>query len=228
MTKAADRERAKARREADKKFYGEFEAYMLECFKKPGFKLESEQQLAQRFGVTRYKVRKAIEGLNQSGVLTRKKHGGSVVNEVTAEGLSEQLSRQFRVAGCEDKDYAEAVEWLLTGLVPDFCEKADATVFSALFDMAEQLEETAEGTEADRIAVGFLTAVVGALENRAASIFWALLEVQAASVVRAGADSECREALAECMTDFLKDARKGKPKKAAAAMKSLVKTVFSS
>ena len=84
MSKAEDRARAQARREADEKFYGEFERYMMDCFQKPGFKLESEQQLAVRFGVTRYKVRKAIERLNQAGVLTRKKHGGSGVTKVTS------------------------------------------------------------------------------------------------------------------------------------------------
>ena len=59
MTRAAVRERAQARRAADAAFREAFDAYMFECFAKPGFKLESEAQLAERFGVTRYKVRKA-------------------------------------------------------------------------------------------------------------------------------------------------------------------------
>ena len=79
MTRAAVRERAQARRAADAAFREAFDAYMFECFAKPGFKLESEAQLAERFGVTRYKVRKAIEALNQAGVLERVKHGGSTV-----------------------------------------------------------------------------------------------------------------------------------------------------
>ena len=82
MTRAAVRERAQARREADAAFREAFDAYMFECFAKPGFKLESESQLAERFGVTRYKVRKAIEALNQAGVLERVKHGGSTVKTV--------------------------------------------------------------------------------------------------------------------------------------------------
>lgn len=83
MTRAAVRERAQARRAADAAFREAFDAYMFECFAKPGFKLESEAQLAERFGVTRYKVRKAIEALNQAGVLERVKHGGSTVRSVT-------------------------------------------------------------------------------------------------------------------------------------------------
>ena len=50
MTRAAVRERAQARRAADAAFREAFDAYMFECFAKPGFKLESEAQLAERFG----------------------------------------------------------------------------------------------------------------------------------------------------------------------------------
>ena len=85
MTRAAVRERAQARRAADAAFREAFDADMFECFAKPGFKLESEAQLAERFGVTRYKVRKAIEALNQAGVLERVKHGGSAVRRDTHE-----------------------------------------------------------------------------------------------------------------------------------------------
>lgn len=35
----------------------------------PGAKLESETMLAERFGVTRYKIRKALNRLRQIGVL---------------------------------------------------------------------------------------------------------------------------------------------------------------
>jgi len=49
MTRAAVRERAQARRAADAAFREAFDAYMFECFAKPGFKLESEAQLAERF-----------------------------------------------------------------------------------------------------------------------------------------------------------------------------------
>lgn len=99
MTRAAVRERAQARRAADAAFREAFDAYMFECFAKPGFKLESEAQLAERFGVTRYKVRKAIEALNQAGVLERVKHGGSTVRSVTPEELADRADRLLSVAG---------------------------------------------------------------------------------------------------------------------------------
>ena len=98
MTRAAVRERAQARRAADAAFREAFDAYMFECFAKPGFKLESEAQLAERFGVTRYKVRKAIEALNQAGVLERVKHGGSTVRSVTPEELADRADRLLSVA----------------------------------------------------------------------------------------------------------------------------------
>ena len=110
MTRAAVRERAQARRAADAAFREAFDAYMFECFAKPGFKLESEAQLAERFGVTRYKVRKAIEALNQAGVLERVKHGGSTVRSVTPEELADLTIQFYR------RNYIEGL-FLSSGIV---------------------------------------------------------------------------------------------------------------
>ena len=118
MTRAAVRERAQARRAADAAFREAFDAYMFECFAKPGFKLESEAQLAERFGVTRYKVRKAIEALNQAGVLERVKHGGSTVRSVTPEELADRADRLLSVAGLPAEEFEDAVSDLVCGLVP--------------------------------------------------------------------------------------------------------------
>ena len=125
MTRAAVRERAQARRAADAAFREAFDAYMFECFAKPGFKLESEAQLAERFGVTRYKVRKAIEALNQAGVLERVKHGGSTVRSVTPEELADRADRLLSVAGLPAEEFEDAVSDLVCGLVPVIMDKVD-------------------------------------------------------------------------------------------------------
>ena len=132
MTRAAVRERAQARRAADAAFREAFDAYMFECFAKPGFKLESEAQLAERFGVTRYKVRKAIEALNQAGVLERVKHGGSTVRSVTPEELADRADRLLSVAGLPAEEFEDAVSDLVCGLVPVIMDKVDPEKLAGL------------------------------------------------------------------------------------------------
>ena len=137
MTRAAVRERAQARRAADAAFREAFDAYMFECFAKPGFKLESEAQLAERFGVTRYKVRKAIEALNQAGVLERVKHGGSTVRSVTPEELADRADRLLSVAGLPAEEFEDAVSDLVCGLVPVIMDKVDPEKLAGLETLVE-------------------------------------------------------------------------------------------
>ena len=152
MTRAAVRERAQARRAADAAFREAFDAYMFECFAKPGFKLESEAQLAERFGVTRYKVRKAIEALNQAGVLERVKHGGSTVRSVTPEELADRADRLLSVAGLPAEEFEDGVSDLVCGLVPVIMDKVDPEKLAGLETLVETVG--AARTPAERRSAG--------------------------------------------------------------------------
>ena len=228
MSKAEDRARAQARREADEKFYGEFERYMMDCFQKPGFKLESEQQLAARFGVTRYKVRKAIERLNQGGVLTRKKHGGSVVTPVTSGSLTQQIDLQFQVAGYTDAEYADAAQWLLCGLIPALCVRLTPQGFGELERLANAVSDNAEDPEKAREAVqAFFKGLAGSTGNRIMSVFAGVIDRCGMRRFEAKIqDPAVFYELSEHLHAFLKNLRKEKPKKAARDLRRAVQEIF--
>ena len=52
---------------SDEAFLEAFRAYLQEVFRQKGQKLETEQQLARRFGVTRYRIRKALQEFDAPG-----------------------------------------------------------------------------------------------------------------------------------------------------------------
>ena len=166
MTRAAVRERAQARRAADAAFREAFDAYMFECFAKPGFKLESEAQLAERFGVTRYKVRKAIEALNQAGVLERVKHGGSTVRNVTPEELADRADRLLSVAGLSAEEFEDAVSDLVCGLVPVIMDKVDPEKLAGLETLVETVGAARTPAERRSAVFDFLTGLAGVDGNR--------------------------------------------------------------
>ena len=166
MTRAAVRERAQARRAADAAFREAFDAYMFECFAKPGFKLESEAQLAERFGVTRYKVRKAIEALNQAGVLERVKHGGSTVRNVTPEELADRADRLLSVAGLPAEEFEDAVSDLVCGLVPVIMDKVDPEKLAGLETLVETVGAARTPAERRSAVFDFLTGLAAVDGNR--------------------------------------------------------------
>lgn len=59
---------------------------------KPGERLPSERELAQRFAVSRPSVREAIQKLEQQGLLLRRQGGGSFVAEPVADALAAPLT----------------------------------------------------------------------------------------------------------------------------------------
>lgn len=59
---------------------------------KPGERLPSERELAQRFAVSRPSLREAIQKLEQQGLLKRRQGGGSFVAEPVADALALPLA----------------------------------------------------------------------------------------------------------------------------------------
>ncbi len=65
---------------------------ILEGGFKPGERLPSERELAQRFSVSRPSLRAAMQKLEEQGLLVRRQGGGSYVAEPVAEALAEPLA----------------------------------------------------------------------------------------------------------------------------------------
>ena len=69
--------------------FADLQKYVEKIAQEPGAKLESENVLAEKFGVTRYRIRKALDRLRQIGVLDSVKRRGSIVKSVDQSALSE-------------------------------------------------------------------------------------------------------------------------------------------
>ena len=219
MTRAAVRERAQARRAADAAFREAFDAYMFECFAKPGFKLESEAQLAERFGVTRYKVRKAIEALNQAGVLERVKHGGSTVRSVTPEELADRADRLLSVAGLPAEEFEDAVSDLVCGLVPVIMDKVDPEKLAGLETLVETVGAARTPAERRSAVFDFLDG------NRYTALCVSLAVRQATRREAYDLRLDPAELAAVCR-GVLKELMKGRRKKVVAELEDLFGLVF--
>lgn len=225
MTRAAVRERAQARREADAAFREAFDAYMFECFAKPGFKLESESQLAERFGVTRYKVRKAIEALNQAGVLERVKHGGSTVKTVTHEDLADRVDHLLSVAGLPAEEFEGSARDLVCGLVPVIMDKINPDKLAELEAQIEVVGNVRMPVERRAAVLEFLTDLAAVDGNRYTALCVRLAVRQAAR--REAYDLKLDPAeLASACRGVLKELLKGRRKKVVAELEELFKLVF--
>ena len=225
MTRAAVRERAQARRAADAAFREAFDAYMFECFAKPGFKLESEAQLAERFGVTRYKVRKAIEALNQAGVLERVKHGGSTVRSVTPEELADRADRLLSVAGLPAEEFEDAVSDLVCGLVPVIMDKVDPEKLAGLETLVETVGAARTPAERRSAVFDFLTGLAAVDGNRYTALCVSLAVRQAARREAYDLRLDPAELAAVCR-GVLKELMKGRRKKVVAELEDLFGLVF--
>lgn len=160
MTRAAVRERAQARREADAAFRQAFDSYMASnASPSQASSSRAKPSLPARFGVTRYKVRKAIEALNQAGVLMRVKHGGSTVKTVTQEELVDRADHLLSVSGLRAEEFEEAASDLICGLVPVIIDKVDPEKLAGLEAIVESLGNVRTPSERRRAALDFLTAL---------------------------------------------------------------------
>lgn len=220
MTTATRKEQARARREADEEFRKVFEGYLFECFRQPGFKLESESELAKRFGVTRYRIRKAIERLNQAGILQRVKHGGSTVIQVLPEELSKKIDLQFQVAGFTDEQYREAVEGLLGGLAPVLLEKLRSADIAALEVKVGEMAEEMSPEYARFAVLAFMKTLVEKTGNPILVIYFEVLKTrfERGEPMEAG---DCPKLVGLCR-DLVKDLKKDRRKRVVASFKALI------
>lgn len=223
MTTTSSKTQARLRREADEKFREAFDLYMFECLQQKGQKLPTEQALAEKFGVTRYKVRKAMERLNQAGVLQRVKHGGTTVTQVTPADLGHHLDMQFRVAHFSAAAYRQATDCLLSGIVPLWLDTFKTDDLNKLEVRLNEMASEVTLTHARVMAMDFLGHMVDRVENPILQIYFAV--VRARYERGACLSNEACKAMVEASYEILKELRKGRRKRVVAALNTLLATM---
>jgi GntR family transcriptional regulator, transcriptional repressor for pyruvate dehydrogenase complex len=73
-------------------------AHILDQANGPGSKIETEEQLAERFQVTRYRVRNVLNGLAQQGVITKTPRRGTYINQLNTDAITNTIKFNYQVS----------------------------------------------------------------------------------------------------------------------------------
>lgn len=150
---------------SDEAFLEAFRAYLQEVFRQKGQKLETEQQLAKRFGVTRYRIRKALQEFDRSGMLKRVKRAGSLVTDFDPVNLAGDLHYRL-TAGCGADEFTDARLWFLEASAEQWVERVTPTTLTQLQEVVDGVARAANEREASDKLRDFWTKLVATSGNR--------------------------------------------------------------
>lgn len=150
---------------SDEAFLEAFRTYLQEIFRQKGQKLETEQQLARRFGVTRYRIRKALQEFDRSGMLKRVKRAGSLVTDFDPVNLAGDLHYRL-TAGCGADEFADARLWFLEASAEQWVERVTPTVLTQLQEVVDGVARAADEREATEKLRDFWGRLVATSGNR--------------------------------------------------------------
>ena len=136
---------------------------------KAGERIDTETELATRFNVTRYKVRKALSVLSQMGVVDRAPKRGMTVNALGPKNLSAQIQVQMDIANFDIREFIEARQLIEVNIIPLAIRRMTPALLG-------RLEANAgNSAEADRWDREFHLLLLEACGNRVLQVFSAAL-----------------------------------------------------
>lgn len=113
---------------------------------KPGQSLPSEVKLAKMFGVSRSSIRDAMQILESTGVVTRRKRGGTTIRQITIEDMANiYLPKSEKENLFDLLETREILEIAVVRLAAQRAAERDIRELELLIDwMEEKPEEAAE------------------------------------------------------------------------------------
>ena len=143
---------------------------------KSGGRIDTETELAERFHVTRYKVRKALSILSQMGIVDRAPKRGMTVNSLGPKNLSSQIQVQMDIANFDIREFIEARLLIEVEIIPLAIRRMTPALLGRLEDAINRIEMSASNTEeADRWDREFHLLLLEACGNRVLQVFSAAL-----------------------------------------------------
>lgn len=143
---------------------------------KEGRRIDTENELAERFGVTRYKVRKALSVLSQMGVVDRAPKRGMTVNTLGPKNLSAQIQVQMDIANFDIREFIEARLLIEVHIIPLAIRRMTPALLGKLDEAICHIEYYAgNAKEADRWDREFHLLMLEACGNRVLQVFSAAL-----------------------------------------------------
>lgn len=148
----------------------------LQAQARNGERIDTETELAKRFGVTRYRIRKELDVLTQMGILVRTPKRGTTVREVGANSLRNQIQMRFDVANFDIQEFIEARALVECSLMPLITRRITPALASRLEGTLNKIEEHAnEPLVADRFDREFHLLLLEGCGNRVLQVFSGVL-----------------------------------------------------
>lgn len=172
MTEHAKPAQTKAKEQA---LFNAIHDYILTSARE-GRRLDTETELARRFNVTRYRVRKALSVLTQMGVIDRAPKRGMSVNSVEPKNISDRIQGQLHIANFDVREFIEARLLIEVDIIPLAMRRMTPAMLGRLENAIFQIEANAHNTrEADRWDREFHLLLLEACGNRVLQVFSGVL-----------------------------------------------------
>jgi GntR family transcriptional repressor for pyruvate dehydrogenase complex len=111
---------------------------------RPGDRLPTEQEMAERFGVSRVSVREATKALSFLGIIRAAPRRGLTVGEIDMRRVTEYLGFHLALANYPNAELFEARIVIETGSLPHIVKAMadDRSLYGRLTEMTEALRRT--------------------------------------------------------------------------------------
>ncbi|PKU22708.1 FadR/GntR family transcriptional regulator [Telmatospirillum siberiense] len=150
---------------------------------KPGDKVEGEVSLAERFGVSRHHIRKALTVMVQAGILERATKRGTIIRDFDANTLSEHIRFQFEVAQFDTYEFKEARVVVERAILPLAVRRITPVGIAKVEECIElMLKHQDEPEKADNYDRDFHLQIFRACGNQVLSAFSGVLSTLFRSV----------------------------------------------
>ena len=157
--------------QAEQKLFREIHQHILQQAK-DGQRLDTEVELAQRFNVTRYKIRKALSVLTQMGVVERAPKRGMTVSTMRPKNLTTQIQVQMDIANFDIREFIEARLLIEVNILPLAIRRITPALIGRLEAAIEGIESNAHNTAvADSWDREFHLLLLEACGNRVLQVF---------------------------------------------------------
>ena len=138
------------------KEFSKVERYLFRNQPQPGDKVAGEDELIQALGLTRYKVRQALDLLVQMGVLERKKKRGTFVKRQATNDMTYNILEQFKLAGFDELEFNEARLMIELSVLPFVIRRLTPATHAQMRSLVNGIRLNAEDPlKADAILMYF-------------------------------------------------------------------------
>lgn len=148
------------------------EKYLFRKHPQPGDKVAGEDELIQALGLTRYKVRQALDLMVQMGVLERQKKKGTFVKRQATNDMTYNILEQLKLAGFDELEFNEARLMIELSVLPFVMQRLTPATLAQMRSLAHSIKVNANNPlKADAFLMEFHLLMLHSCGNRVMEVF---------------------------------------------------------